>query len=199
MVYAFDETRSVLLARTRLLGLDLEEYVRKGTVEIQQIDPAEISPGEFAERIVKGVNAGCKLVVIDSLNGYLNAMPGEKYLQNQLHELCSFLDQQGVLTVLILAQHGLVAATDSPLEISYLADTVVNLRYFEAGGEVKQAVSVIKKRTGSHEKVIREFKLLPGRGIVIGEPLKEFQGVLTGEPQFIGRPEQILRSANVSS
>jgi circadian clock protein KaiC len=135
---------------------------------------------------------GAKIVVIDSLNGYLNAMPGEKYLNNQLHELTSFLNQQGVITILILAQHGLVSATESPVDLSYLADAVISLRYFEAAGEVKQALSVIKKRSSRHEKTIREFKLVTGRGIRIGEPLKEFQGVLSGIPRFLGREQQML-------
>src|SRR5204862_3726839 len=144
-------------------------------------------------RILRGVEAGCKLVAIDSLNGYLNAMPGEKYLNNQLHELCSYLNQQGVVTILILAQHGLVGAADAPVDLSYLSDTVISLRYFEAYGEVKQAIAVVKKRSGRHEKTIREFKLIPGKGIVVGKPLKEFQGVLTGVPIFRGSEEQIMK------
>ena len=138
------------------------------------------------------MEAGCKLVAIDSLNGYLNAMPGEKYLNNQLHELCTCLNQQGVVTILVLAQHGLAAAAEAPVDLSYLSDTVVNLRYFEAYGEVKQAIAVVKKRSGEHEKTIREFKLMSGKGIVIGEPLKQFQGVLTGVPIFRGSEKQIM-------
>src|SRR6266481_4910496 len=140
----------------------------------------------------RGVEAGCKLVAIDSLNGYLNAMPGEKYLNNQLHELCTCLNQQGVVTILALAQHGLAAAAEAPVDLSYLSDTVVNLRYFEAYGEVKQAIAVVKKRSGNHEKTIREFKLMPGKGIVIGKPLKQFQGVLTGVPIFRGSEKEIM-------
>lgn len=132
------------------------------------------------------------MVAIDSLNGYLNSMPGEKYLINQLHELTSYLNQKGVMTMLILAQHGLVSEMETPIDLSYLADTVVNLRYFEAKGEVKQAITMIKKRSGDHEKSIREFKLEPGRGIRIGDPIKQFQGVLSGTPLFQGNPQQIL-------
>jgi circadian clock protein KaiC len=142
---------------------------------------------------LRSVEAGCKLVAIDSLNGYLNAMPGEKYLNNQLHELCTCLNQQGVVTILVLAQHGLAANAEVPVALSYLSDTVVSLRYFEAYGEVKQAIAMIKKRSGRHEKTIREFKLMTGKGIVVGEPLKQFEGVLTGVPIFRGSEKQIMK------
>jgi len=196
IIFAFDETRSIMLARAKALRLDLEKYVRRGVVTVQQIDPAEISPGEFAAVIRDKVNGGCKLVVIDTLNGYLNAMPGEKYLTNQLHELVSYLNYKGVLTILILAQHGLVAAAEAPVDLSYLSDTVVSLRFFEAAGSVKQSIAVIKKRSGRHEKTIREFKLEPGQGVRIGQPLKEFQGVLTGVPVFRGRSEEIMSASD---
>jgi circadian clock protein KaiC len=164
----------------------------------RQIDPAELSPGEFAVRVKQGVEAGAKLVVIDSLNGYLNAMPGEKYLNSQLHELSAYLNQQGVVTILVLAQHGLIAAAlEAPVDLSYLCDTVVNLRYFEAGGEVKQSVAVIKKRSGKHEKTIREFKLESGQGIRIGQPLRQFHGVLSAAPVVEGSGEQILKTATM--
>jgi len=192
MIFAFDEVREIMLARAKALGLDLQPHIDKGFISAQQVDPAEISPGEFGNRIIRQVDAGCKLVVLDSLNGYMNAMPGEKYLNNQLHELCAYLNQQGVMTILILAQHGLVGANESPVDLSYLADTVVTLRYFEAAGEVKQAVAMIKKRSGRHEKTIREFRLDPGKGIRIGKPLSEFQGVLSGSPSFTGNSQQIL-------
>jgi circadian clock protein KaiC len=133
------------------------------------------------------------MVAIDTLNGYLNAMPGEQYLANQLHEVSAYLNQQGILSIFTLAQHGLVAALDSPVDLSYLADTVVNLRYFEAAGAIKKAISVIKKRSGQHEQTIREFALETGRGIRIGKPLKDFQGVLSGTPQFRGSEDLIMR------
>jgi circadian clock protein KaiC len=186
MLFAFDEIRQVMLTRAKGLGMDLEKGIDTGLISVQQVDPAEISPGEFAARIRKEVGAGCKLVAIDSLNGYLNAMPGERYLTTQLHELSSYLNQQGVLTILILAQHGLVASAEAPVDLSYLSDTVVTLRYFEAYGEVRQALAVVKKRSGRHEKTIREFKLETGKGISVGEPLKAFQGVLSGIPQLVG-------------
>lgn len=193
MLYAFDETRSIMLARAKALNIDIERHLESGLIKAQQIDPAELSPGEFAVRVVKEVQAGCKLIVIDSLNGYLNAMPGEKYLTNQLHELGSYLNQQGVVTILIMAQHGLVAAHEVPIDISYLADTVVMLRFFEAAGVVKQSIAMLKKRSGPHEKTIREFRLDAGRGIRLGDPLKDFQGVLTGTPAFVGHSEEILK------
>src|ERR1041385_3578316 len=170
--------------------------MESGAFRVQQVAPAELSPGEFAVRILRGVEAGCKLVAIDSLNGYLNAMPGEKYLNNQLHELCSSLNQQGIITILILPLHGLVGTNEAPVDLSYLADSVVTLRYFEAQGEVKQALAVVKKRSGAHEKTIREFKLESGNGIRIGQPLKEFQGVLSGVPMFHGGAQQILKETD---
>jgi circadian clock protein KaiC len=134
--------------------------------------------------------------VIDSLNGYLHAMPGEKYLNNQLHELTSYLNQAGIVTILILAQHGLVAAAQAPVDLSYLSDTVVSVRYFEAAGEVKQSIAVIKKRSGYHEKTIREFALEPGKGIRVGQPLVEFQGILTGIPVFRGGAAQMISGSD---
>jgi circadian clock protein KaiC len=183
-----------MLSRATALGFKLEKAIERGTITVQQVDPAELSPGEFAVRILRGVEAGCKLIAIDSLNGYLNAMPGEKYLNNQLHELSSYLNQQGVITLLVLAQHGLIAAVEAPVDLSYLSDTVVTLRYFEAYGEVKQAIAMVKKRSGHHERTIREFKLTPGKGIAVGEPLSAFQGVLTGVPVFGGSEKQIMKS-----
>jgi circadian clock protein KaiC len=196
IIFAFDETREIMLQRAEALGLDLARHVESGLVRAQQLDPAEISPGEFATRIRQRVTEGCKLVVIDSLNGYLNAMPGEQYLTNQLHELTTYLNQQGVVTILILAQHGLVAAAEAPVDLSYLSDTVVCLRYFEAEGEVKQSLAVIKKRSGQHEKTIREFKLDQRQGIRVGPPLKQFQGVLSGTPVLRGRDAQVMAASD---
>lgn len=192
-VFAFDETLGIMTARAEALGLPLKKHILSGQVVARQIDPAEISPGEFAWTVRNGVNAGCSLVVIDSLNGYLNAMPGEKYLSNQLHELTSYLNQQGVVTILVMAQHGMVTALEAPIDLSYLCDTVINMRYFEAAGEVKQSIAVIKKRSSSHERTIREFTLAGGRGIRIGEPLRDFHGILTGAPEFAGAHDDILK------
>jgi len=192
VIFAFDETREIMLTRANGLGLDLKRQIESGMIKVQQVDPAELSPGEFAARIRQNVNHGCRLVVIDSINGYLNAMPGERYLNNQLHELTSYLNQKGALTILILAQHGLVTAAESPADLSYLSDAVIYLRYFEAAGAVKQSVAVIKKRTGRHEKTIREFRLEPGRGIRVGEPLIGFHSVLTGAPIFHGPAREMM-------
>lgn len=193
LLFTFDETRDTMLARADALGMGLGKHLRTGLIDVQQVDPAEISPGEFAGRIQSGVEHGAKLVVIDTLNGYLNAMPGEQYLANQLHELSAYLNQQGVVTIFVLALHGLVSALDAPVDVSYLADTVVSVRYFESAGAMKKAISVVKKRSGQHEQTIREFKLETGRGIRIGEPLKEFHGVLTGAPVFRGGEDQIMQ------
>ncbi|HSB26454.1 MAG TPA: ATPase domain-containing protein [Pyrinomonadaceae bacterium] len=192
-IFAFDETLGIMGARAQALGIPLKEHMVSGKIKARQVDPAEISPGEFAWLVRRCVDEGCKLIVIDSLNGYLNAMPGEKYLNSQLHELTSSLNQQGVMTILIVAQHGMVTALASPIDLSYLCDTVINLRYFEAGGEVKQFIAVIKKRSGSHEHSIREFRLdRKHKGISIGEPLKQFHGILTGIPGFDGGQDQIM-------
>jgi circadian clock protein KaiC len=191
-VFVFDETLGIMTARAEALGLPLKSQMKSGAVTARQIDPAEISPGEFAWTVAQSVGAGCKLIVIDSLNGYLNAMPGEKYLNNQLHELTSYLNQQGVVTILVMAQHGMVTALEAPVDLSYLCDTVINMRYFEAAGEVKKSMAVIKKRSGSHERSIREFTLDSGKGLRIGQPLRDFQGILTGAPRFGGTPEGTL-------
>jgi circadian clock protein KaiC len=193
LVFTFDETLGVMLARTRALGLDLEGHIRSGLLKAQQVDPAELSPGEFAVRVRQGVEAGAKLVVIDSLNGYLNAMPGERYLSNQLHELSSYLNQQGVITIAIMAQHGLVAAFDAPVDLSYLADTVITLRFFEAEGMVRQALAVLKKRSGYHEKSVREFRIEAGTGIHVGAPLNQYRGILGGAPVFYANSEGIRK------
>jgi circadian clock protein KaiC len=194
VIFAFDETLGIMTARADALGLPLKKHIESGMIKARQVDPAEISPGEFAYLVRQSVQDGAKLVVIDSLNGYLNAMPGEKYLNNQLHELASYLNQQGVLTILVMAQHGMVTALEAPVDLSYLCDTVINMRYFEAAGEVKQLIAVIKKRSGSHEKAIREFSLNGGKGIRIGNPLTNFAGILTGAPRFEGTPDEILKT-----
>lgn len=191
-LFAFDETYGIVMQRASQLELNFLEYVDSGLISVQQIDPAEISPGEFADRIRREVSDGAKLIGIDTLNGYLNAMPGENFLTVQLHELSAYLNQQGVLTLFVLAQHGMVGPADAPIDLSYLADTVLSIRYFEVCGEVKKALSVVKKRSGHHESSIREFRLESGRGVRIGPPLKEFRGILTGLPVFSGDTEHIL-------
>lgn len=184
--FAFDEGRGTVEARARTLGLPLEKHVESGRIRFQQIDPAELSPGEFAANVRNSVERdNARVVIIDSLNGYLNAMPDERFLVLQMHELLTYLGQQGVLTILVLAQHGLVGPMDTPLDISYLSDAVLMLRYFELGGTVRRALSVVKKRSGNHEHTIREFRL--GRdGVRVGPPLKEFSGIFSGNPRFTG-------------
>jgi circadian clock protein KaiC len=183
-MFIFDEGIATLYARAASLGMDLRPHVESGRVTIQQIDPAEMSAGEFVHHVRHAVEAGgARVVVIDSLNGFLHAMPEEEFLVLQLHELMSYLRQRGVVTLLVLAQSGPVGPMSSPVDISYLADTVVLLRYFEAAGRVGKAVSVLKKRSGLHEDAIREFTLGPD-GLKVGKALEQFQGVLTGVPRL---------------
>lgn len=184
VILCFDESPTNLLIRTGGLGIPLQKYVQEGVVQLVAIDPAEFSPGELAHKLMTHVYEGCCVVVVDSLNGYLSAMPEERFMTAHLRELLSFLSEKGVATIITLAQHGLLGASKTSVDISYLADTVLLFRYFEAAGEVKQALSVMKKRTGRHERTIRELQLGPG-GVRIGEPLEDFQGVLTGNPQLL--------------
>jgi circadian clock protein KaiC len=198
--YVFEETRDNFLDRAAGLGMDLRETIDSGVITVEQIDPAEISPGEFAQKVRSAVEGGpdgkkARIVVIDSLNGYLNSMPSENFLVIQMHELLMYLNERGVLTLMVLAQHGLMgSAMQAPVDVTYLADTVIILRYFEAFGEVRQAIAVVKKRTGGHERSIREFKL-SANGIEVGEPLKHFEGVLTGVPSFTGRRDTLIGDA----
>lgn len=197
-VYLYEETRASFLLRSKGMGIDLTPHIEKGLIHLQQVDPAEMSPGEFAHRVRKEVEGGTRTIMIDSLNGYLNAMPSERHLLIHMHELLVYLAQQGVLTILTVAQHGLVGgALQMPIEVSYLADTVVMLRFFEASGEVRQAISVVKKRHGLHERTIREMAF--GRhGLRIGEPLKEFRGVLTGVPEYNGANGPLLAQSSTN-
>jgi circadian clock protein KaiC len=175
--------------------MELAPLFANGTLEIQQIDPAELAPGEFVSRVRRLVDKEhLRVVVLDSLNGFLNAMPHEQFLAMQLHELLSYLGQQGVATILTLAQHGFIGSMQSTVDVSYLADTVLLFRYFEYAGEIRQALSVIKKRSGPHERAIRELILGEGR-ISVGEPLKDFRGVLTGTPDFNGKGQNLEDSA----
>jgi circadian clock protein KaiC len=185
-LFVFDENAQTLLSRCAALGVDLAGHIDAGTVTLKQVDPAELTPGELTQSMRRAVDAGAKIVVIDSLNGYLNAMPEEHFLTIQLHELLMYLAQRGVATILIGAHQGLIGgAMQTPIDASYLADAVVLLRYFEAKGEVRQAISVVKKRGGAHERTIREFRIERG-GIRVGDTLREFRGVLTGVPIYEG-------------
>jgi circadian clock protein KaiC len=191
-IFAFDEGLGTIYARAAGFGIPLQKHVDAGLIRLQQIDPAEMSPGEFAHLVRRTVESGgARVVVIDSLNGYLNAMPEERYLILQMHELLSYLNQLGVVTILVLAQRGLMGPMQTPLDISYLSDVVLTLRYFEADGRVRRAMSVVKKRSGSHEDTIREFRLSP-EGLRVGPPLTQFRGVFTGTPTFSGGSEPLL-------
>jgi circadian clock protein KaiC len=186
-VYLFDEGIQSYLARLKSLGFDAEPYLGNGLFLLHQIDVAELSPGEFVDRVHTAVEVNkARVMILDSLNGFMNAMPGEKYLPMQLHELTTYLNQKGVASFLVLAQHGLIGREmQTPVDVSYLADSVLLLRFFEAKGEVKQAISMIKKRSGHHERSIRELRL--HRGIIVGNPLFDFKGVLTGVPDVVVR------------
>jgi circadian clock protein KaiC len=186
-LFLFDESPDTLASRCAHLDIDLATAVVSGAISIQQIDPAELTPGEFTHQIRAAVEQhGAKVVVIDSLNGYLNAMPDERHLTIHLHELLMYLGQKGVATILVAAHQGLIGSQmASPVDASYLADAVILLRYFEHNGEVRQAISVMKKRGSRHERTLREFRL--DRRIVIGNTLHEFRGVLTGVPVYEGR------------
>lgn len=193
-MFVFDESVVTLTERCAGLGFDIRPLVKSGQLRLHQIDPAQMTAGQFSHVVRMEIEQhNSKLVVIDSLNGYIHSMPSEKLLTVHLHELLSYLGQKGVTTLVIMAQHGLVAASmEAPVDTSYLADTVILTRFFETAGEVRQAISVIKKRTGRHERTIRELKL-SSSGISIGEPLREFEGILTGVPSYVGAS---LRKSN---
>ncbi len=189
VIFAFDESPATLEARTEALGIHFKEGTKVGQVQVQQIDPAELSPGEFACLVREAVEKNkARVVVIDSLNGYMNAMPEERFLTAQLHELLTYLGRKGVITLLVVAQHGMMGTNmQSPVDTSYLADSVVLLRYFEYGGNVKKAISVVKKRSGAHEQSIREL-IFDEQGIHLSEPLTQFRGILTGVPLELKTP-----------
>lgn len=195
-IFAFDERRQTLLRRSRGLGIDLEPAIASGTLKLQQVDPAELSPGEFAHAVRRAVDGendlpGARVIVIDSLNGYLNAMTEERFLTAQLHELLTYLGNKGVVTFLIVAQHGVVGQhMQTPVDTSYVADAVILFRFFEAAGQVRQAISVVKKRIGEHERTIREYHLSK-QGVEVGKPLDEFHGILTGTPVFTGSNQSL--------
>jgi circadian clock protein KaiC len=190
-VYVFDEVLPTLIERSEKLCLKrsggVRPFLSDQRLHAQQIDPAEMSPGAFAHEVRRAVEAGARIVVIDSLNGYLNAMPEERFLTTHLHELFAYLNQKGILTIIVVAQHGVVGPSSSggDIDVSYLADNVLLFRYFEANGEVKQAVSVFKKRTGPHERSIRELSI-DERGLGVGAPLRHLRGVMTGVPVYGG-------------
>jgi len=185
--YLFDEGLATLLVRAATLGMDLAPHIAAGRLTVTQVDPAELSPGEFASKVRAAVEErGSTFVGVDSLNAYLHAMPGEEYLILQMHELLSYLNQQGVTTLLVLGQHGIVGDVRSDVDLSYLSDCILLFRFFEAKGQVRTALSVVKSRVNAHERTIRELKLSQG-GLQVGEALDDFEGVLTGLPAYHGR------------
>lgn len=193
-MYEFDERIGTLLARAKAFNLDLDKHIASGRLVIQQIDPAEISPGEFAARVRSEVeDRNARMIVIDSLNGYMAAMPQEQQLILQLHELLSYLSQQGVVTFLINPQHGLVGSMSTNLNISYVADSVLLLRFFEAEGRIRKAISVLKNRGGAHEDTIRELRI-DASGVRVGDALSDFKGVLTGTPQYTGSASPLMEA-----
>jgi circadian clock protein KaiC len=160
---------------------------------LEQIDPAELSPGELSSRIQSAVErSNARIVVIDSLTGYLNAMSEEQHLVLQMHEILTYLNQKGVVTILLLANHGLIGQMSAPVDMTYLCDSVMLLRFFESGGRLRRAISVVKKRVGPHEDTIREFKI-SAAGLAVGEPLEEFRGILTGVPTYEGKQGNLLQ------
>jgi circadian clock protein KaiC len=195
VIYMFDESEHTFLNRAAGLGVSIQDAVSDGRVTLRHLDPAQLSPGQFDAEVRYAVEQeGASLVIVDSLNGYLNAMAEEHLVFLQLHELLTYLGHKGVVTIMTVAQAGLVGNVQSPIDVSYLADTVITLRYFEAGGEIRQALSVIKRRGGAHERSIRELKL--GPGLRVGPPLRNFHGVLSGTPSFVGSEEKLLGGAN---
>ena len=197
--YLFDEGLGTLFARSASLGMELRPYADNGQLRIHHIDPAELSPGEFAQMLRDAVEQhGVRFIAIDSLNAYLQAMPGEKYLTLQMHELLSYLNQQGVTTVLVLGQHGLIGEVRSDVDLSYLSDTTVLLRFFEANGLLRRALTVIKSRTATHALTIHELQL-SHEGVRIGAPLEGFEGVLTGLPTYRGVTPMMTTNADVTS
>lgn len=184
--FLFDEGLTTLISRCSSLNIDIQPYLQSGQLMLYQIDPAELAPGEFSNRVRCTVEVeNAQFVIIDSLNAYLQAMPGEKFLHLQMHELLMYLNQRGVVTLLVLGQHGLVGEMRTDIDLSYLSDTVVLFRFFEARGELLKAVSVVKSRTNPHERSIREFTL-NSRGLTVGQALRNFEGVMSGLPKYQG-------------
>lgn len=188
-VYVFDEVLGTMLERSEKLCLKkdggIRAFISEGLLHAQQVDPAELSPGAFSHKVRRAVDEGAKIIVIDSLNGYLNAMPEDRFLTTHLHELFAYLNQKGVITIMVVAQHGLMGPASGDVDVSYLADAVLLFRYFEAEAEIRQAVSVFKKRTGRHERSLRRLTISEN-GVTVGEPLHGFVGIMTGVPQYSG-------------
>ena len=183
--FNFDEAERVFLKRCAGLGMDLSPFVTSGLLELRQVDPAELSPGELSGMIRDSVEQKkTRMVVLDSLGGYLHAMPEERFMLLQMHELLMYLNQHGIATLMLLAQHGLIGDTNAPVDMTYLADAILLLRFFESEGRLRRAISMVKKRTGAHEMTIREYMI--DQGVKIGQPLARFRGLLQGSPTYGG-------------
>lgn len=191
--FSFDERLDTIFKRAKSMNADLRSLRDEGKCHLEQVDPGSISPGEFIQRVRRQVEKfNARIVVLDSLNGYLAAMPGEQFLVIQMHELLTYLAQMGVCTIIVIAQHGLLGSqTEPPIDLSYLADSVVHLRYFECQGGVRRALSVVKKRGSSHETAVREYQV-SATGLKVGQPLFDFQGVLSGDSKFVGETTTLL-------
>ncbi len=190
--YLFDEGLSTLLLRSRMLGMDIEPFVRSGACQIEQVDPAELSPGEFASMVVSAIDeGGSSFVAIDSLNAYLQAMPGQTFLLLHMHELLTFLNHRSVTTMMIVAQHGGIGDMRTDIDVSYLADAMLMFRFFEAQGAVRSAITAVKSRTAQNERTIRELRLSAESGLRIGEPIVGFEGVLGDAVQYLGATEML--------
>jgi circadian clock protein KaiC len=193
LIVSFDESRRVLLKRALGVGVDLKAFVDQGVLILEHVDPAELAPGQFSGMIRRHVEDGARMVLIDSLSGYQNALPEENFLALQMHELLTYLSQQGVVTLVVLAQHGLIGNMQTSVDLTYVSDNVLMLRFFEAQGQIRRALSVLKKRTGGHETTIREF-MIDAQGLRVGPVLDQFQGVLTGVPSFSGTQGSLLEA-----
>jgi circadian clock protein KaiC len=190
-LYAFDEGSDSIQERASGLGMNISPLIASGDIVLHEINPAEMSPGEFTALVCRGVaERNDKVVIVDSLNGYLQAMPQERFLPLEIHQLLYYLNQRGVLTILVMAQHGLLGPVEAPIDLSYLSDAVLLLRYFEAQGKIRKAISVMKKRIGAHEDTIRELRL-SSQGMQVGEPLTDFQGIMSGIPTYLGSESMI--------
>lgn len=193
-IFSFEESLGNMISRAKALNLDVEKYFKSGHISLRKVDPAELTPGQFASHLrTAATEDKTDMVIIDSLNGYLHAMPEQQFLMLQLHELLAFLGNNGVVTVMVLAQAGIMGSMQTPLDLTYLADTVLVTRYFEAQGTMKKAISVIKKRTGPHKDSLREYKVGKG-GIIVGEILDNFRGIFTGVPVYLGDPSKIMQN-----
>lgn len=191
-IYSFEESTDNLITRTKALGIDLVKYVETGAITLRKVEPAELTPGQFTSLVRRANDDAVDVIIIDSLNGYIHAMPEQQFLMLQLHELLSYLSNQGVVTILVLSQSGIMGSgMQAPLDLTYLADSVILTRYFEAFGEMKKAISVIKKRTGSHEESLRELRIGQG-GVIVGPVLSDFTGIFSGIPVFKGERQEML-------